>query len=372
MSGLIVVTGLIVVVLALVAYGVASQPRTSGTLGVDARVLSAPLKIDRSPDGIPTVHAGSLDDAWFAIGYVHGQDRLWQLEMNRRIERGQLAEVLGPAALDTDRFLRTLGVARAAAQQYARLDSKTQHALQRYADGVNAAVAATKVLPPEFLMLGFKPGKWEPVDSVAWSIMMAWDLGGNWSTELLRMQLSQTFDTRQIDEILPPLSALPAPVRDYGALYRSLGLTTAQIDSASHVATLFPDIGSGGLGSNNWVLAGSRTASGKPLLANDPHLGLAAPSIWYLARIDAEGLELQGATLPGMPFIVLGRNQYVAWGFTNTNPDVQDLYLERFNPADPNAVLGPRGMESARLVLETIKVKGRPDQALNVRETPRG
>lgn len=371
-AGLGLLSLVILLLLLALGYRFASQSTVSGTIPIGASLISAPVTIARDDNAIPTIRATTLNDAWFALGYAHGQDRLWQLEMNRRIVNGQLAEVLGPAALDTDKFLRTLGVARAAAAQYAKLDPATQQALQRYADGVNAAVAATKVLPPEFLLLGFKPGRWTPADSVGWSIMMAWDLGGNWSTELLRMQLSQTFSVAQIDEILPPLSAPPAAIRDYAALYASLGLTHIASNTLTHLAALFPTIGTGGLGSNNWALAGSRSASGKPLLANDPHLSLAAPAIWYLAKIDADGLQLEGATLPGLPFIVLGRNQYVAWGFTNTNPDVQDLYIERFNPADPNSVLGPQGMESTQLVLETIKVKGQPDVPLNVRISPRG
>jgi penicillin amidase len=363
---------LFILVLLLLAYRVIAQPATSGTVPVDATLLPRAVTVERDRDGIPTIRAQTLDDAWFAMGYVHGQDRLWQLEMNRRIASGQLAEVLGPGAAETDKFLRTLGVARAAKAQFARLDAATQQALRRYADGVNAAAAAVRALPPEFLLLGFRPGVWQPEDSVAWSIMMAWDLGGNWSSELLRLQLAQRLSVAQIDELLPPLSAPPVPIADYAAMYRNLGITAAQADAVASLATAFPEIGSGGLGSNNWVIAGSRTASGKPLLANDPHLSLNVPAIWYLARIEADGLQLQGATLPGLPYIVLGRNQHVAWGFTNTGPDVQDLYLERFNPADPNAVLGPKGLESMQLVLETIRIKGERDLPLNVRISPRG
>jgi penicillin amidase len=358
---------------ALLIYRHVSQPQHSGSIAVtltSGRLADA-VQIERDSWGIPSIRAKSLDDAWFAVGFAHGQDRLWQMEMNRRIANGELAEVLGPSALDSDKFLRTLGVARAAAAQYERLDAATKLAMQRYADGVNAAAAQYKTLPPEFLLVGTRPKPWKPQDSLGWAIMMAWDLGGNWTSELTRMRLSGHLSVPQIEQLLPPISNLPVPTGDYSALYRTLGLQSAQA-AATPLLAMMPSSGIEGLGSNNWVVSGSRTSTGKPLLANDPHLSLNVPAIWYFVRIEAEGLQITGSTLPGLPFVVIGRNQHVAWGVTNTGSDVQDLFIERFNPADPNSVLGPNGLEPTQLVLETIQVKGEKEVPLNVRVSPRG
>jgi penicillin G amidase len=184
-------------------------------------------------------------------------------------------------------------------------------------------------------------------------------------------ELAQKLTVDQINQVMPLLSNPPSAIGDYAALYKSLGLATAMAQTAPLLA-MMPDVGVEGIGSNNWVLHGSRTTSGKPLLANDPHLSLQAPSLWYMAKVEAGGYQLSGGTLPGIPFFPLGRNQFIAWGATNTGSDVQDLFIERFNPADPNSVLGPQGLEPTQLVLETIKIKGEKDLPLNVRYTRRG
>src|SRR5688500_7941466 len=185
--------------------------------------LTAPVEILRDRAGVPHIFAQSERDAQFALGFLHAQDRLWQLEMNRRIAAGRLAEVLGPAALETDRFVRTLGVRRAAQANLERLDAETRAALDAYAAGVNAFLAADPVLPPEFLLLRVRPEPWSALDSLSWLKMMAWDLGGNWRNELLRMQLSRTLRVEGIHEGLPPYPGDPAPAsRDVGGRYRSL------------------------------------------------------------------------------------------------------------------------------------------------------
>jgi penicillin G amidase len=166
--------------IALLMYRFQSLPKTTGEIKVG---IGAQASIARDSDGVPTITAASLNDAWFAMGFAHAQDRLWQLEMQKRIAAGRLSEVLGKATLDTDKFLRTLGVRRTAALQLQKLDEPTQQALQHYAKGVNAGIEQTTgkgILPPEFIVLGVKPEPWEPVDSVAWWLMMSWDLGGNW------------------------------------------------------------------------------------------------------------------------------------------------------------------------------------------------
>jgi penicillin G amidase len=379
---------LVVVFVLLALYRQRSMPLEQGTLRISelmsktgndsanaGSALSAELTIERDADAVPTIRAKSLNDAWFAMGFVHAQERLWQMEMQRRIGAGQLAEILGPSALDTDKFLRTLGIRRTAAVQFAKLDAPTKEALTRYSKGVNTAIAQITrdgMLPPEFQLLRTKPQAWEPEDCVAWSLMMSWDVGSNWTKELSRMQLSQSLSAEQINQVLPLTSSPPVAIRDFVVLYRSLGLTSAQAESTQNLLAMVPRVGVEGIGSNSWVLASSRSTTGKPLLANDPHLSLQAPSLWYLAKIEAQGYSLAGGTLPGLPFIVLGRNQHVAWGFTDTGSDVQDLFLERFNPADPNSVLGPAGLEPTQLVLETIKIKGEKDLPLNVRTTSRG
>jgi penicillin G amidase len=366
---------LVLLIVAVLGYRQLSLPQTTGEIAITAiGGSSAPLsvKIVRDASGVPTIEADNLSDASYAVGFAHAQDRRWQMEMNHRIASGTLSEILGPASLDTDRFLRTLGIARAAAAQAAKFDSDTLAALQRYADGVNAGTQAASARAPEFMLLGIKPTPWTVQDSIGWSLMMAWDLGGNWANEALRMRLAARYTTAQIDQLLPPQSPQPGPLADYPALYKSLGIGDKLASVAPTLLAAMPHIGLAGvegLGSNNWVLHGSRTTTGKPLLANDPHLGLSAPALWYFARIKTPQIELVGATLPGLPSVVLGRNQYVAWGFTNTGPDVQDLYLEKLVPG---GVQGPAGVEAITTVNEIIKVKGQPDINLPVRISARG
>jgi len=339
-----------------------SLPQIEGTVTLSG--LKAPVEIVRDRHGVPHIYANSVDDAYFALGFAHAQDRLWQMEMNRRIGSGRLSEALGAATLDADKFLRTLGVRRAAEATLKALSAEARSQLDAYAAGVNAFLAQRPgPLPPEFLLTGVSPEPWHGADSVAWIKMMAWDLGGNWRSELLRLRLAKKLSTAQIGEFLPPYPGDAAlAIADYGALYR-------QLDASKLAALALPGISESGA-SNNWVMAGSRTASGKPLLANDPHLGLAAPAVWYFAHLSAPGFEVMGATLPGVPGVVLGRNQRIAWGFTNTGPDVQDLYVERVDAA--GQVLAPQGWQKLATRSELIKVKGQADVALTVRESRHG
>lgn len=344
-------------------------PQTDGALQ-----LAGPrgeIRIERDADGIPTVRAQSPEDAAFGLGFVHAQDRLWQLETHRRIGAGRLAEVFGPAALGNDRFLRALGVRRAAAAQWARATPAVRASIEAYAAGVNAFLTqAMKSRPPEFIVLGIHPEAWTPIDSVSWAIMMAWDLGGNWTTELTRMRLALKLPVSRIDELIPPYPGdQPLISTDYAALYRELKVDPKLATQALLAA---PESGIDGVGSNNWVLAGSRTTTGRPLLANDPHLKLSAPALWYFARLDAPGLKVAGATLPGLPVVVLGQNEDIAWGFTNTAPDVQDLYLERLHPDDPLQYETPNGWARFETFEETIKVKGGADVVFTARATRHG
>jgi penicillin G amidase len=361
----------------LLWYRQASLPLHEGR--ITARGLEQKVRIERDAGGVPNVVAASERDASFALGFAHAQDRLWQMEINRRIAGGRLAEILGPAALDADKFLRTIGVRRTAQSIFENLDAEHRELIEAYAAGVNAYLARRGgPLPPEFLLTRAPaPEPWEPADSIGWSLMMAWDLARySHLMELRRLQLAQRFSVAEINDIYPPYPGdAPAATADYADMYRLLGLRrSAQSDSARRdVASLEPGFGEPeGVGSNNWVVAGSRTVSGKPLLANDPHLGLAAPSLWYFAALSAPGLRAIGATLPGLPGVVIGRNDRVAWSFTNTGVDQQDLYLERLHPEDPGRYQTPDGWARFATHIERIRVKGGDDVELTVRRSRHG
>ena len=363
----------VALVAVLGVYGWRALPHMHGEMRLAG--AQAPIRIERDAHGIPTIVASSTHDALFGLGVVHAQDRLWQMETHRRIGAGRTAELFGEPALETDRFLRALGVRHAAAAQWARLPPASREAVQAYTDGVNAVIgSALRARPPEFMLLGLTPEPWEPADSLAWAIMMAWDLGGNWRTELLRLRLALQMPVERINALLPPYpgEAMPATA-DYAALYRALKLDAGDRATAWHeLGDVAPASGVEGVGSNNWVVAGSHTTTGKPLLANDPHLKLSAPALWYFARLQAPGLKVAGATMPGLPLVVLGQNEHVAWGFTNTGPDVQDLYIEQLDPGDPTQVRTPQGWARLDSRRETIKVKGRPDVAITVRQSRHG
>jgi penicillin G amidase len=243
--------------------------------------LGAAVEILRDGYGVPHIFARSERDAHFALGFVHAQDRLWQLEMSRRVAAGRLSEVVGRGGLETDRFMRTLGARRAAQANLAHLDDETRAALDAYAAGVNAFLAARPVLPPEFLLLRVAPEPWSPADSISWAKMMAWDLGGNWRNELLRMHLARTLPLARIHEFLAPYPGDASPeIRDLKSLYESLEREPPRIAHGSDPDFSDPDAAAG---SNSWAVSAARSASGKPMLANDPHLGLTAPPVWYLA-----------------------------------------------------------------------------------------
>ena len=359
--------------LALGWYARQALPRTEGAMALAG--AQAEVRIERDEHGIPTIVAASAHDAYFGLGVVHAQDRLWQLETHRRIGAGRLAELFGEPALEADRFLRALGVRRAAAEQWKALPPASRAVVQAYTDGINAVIRQElRARPPEFLLLGAHPEPWDPVDSIAWSIMMAWDLGGNWTTEVLRLRLALKMPVAQIDVLLPPYPGeAPLATADYAQIFRSLKLDAGDRATAwQALPDIAPPSGVEGVGSNNWVVAGSRSATGQPLLANDPHLKLSSPALWYFARLQAPGLKVAGATLPGLPMVVLGQNEHIAWGFTNTGPDVQDLYIEQLDPGDPTQVRTPDGWARLETVREVIRVKGRPDVDFVARRSRHG
>lgn len=365
--GLGVLVGLIIIVLAGGYFWLRSSlPTVDGTIEIAG--LDGPVEVVRDADAVPHIFAGTARDAYFTMGFVHAQDRLWQMEFQRRIGAGRLSEVMGERTLSIDKFLRTVGVYRIAEQNYAALDAQAKGAYDAYAAGVNAYLAQhSGAWPLEFVVLGHTPEPWRPADSLVWIKMMAWDLAGNFRDELMRAELAKRLSPAKIAQLWPPYPA-DGPV----ALEAALSPPELPTLPWHEMLAALPPAPPAGMGSNNWVLSGRHTESGMPLLANDPHLGLSVPSLWYLAHLSAPGLEIIGATLPGLPAPVLGRNKNFAWGFTNTNPDVQDLFIERIDPGDPAKYLTPAGSEAFTTREETIRVKDGQDVVLNVRETRHG
>ena len=318
--------------------------------------ISGGVDILRDGRGIPRILARSDGDAYFALGFVHAQDRLWQMEVMRRLGAGRLAEILGPRGLASDRFMRTLGVYRLAQEQARNLDGETAAVLAAYAAGVNAWLAAHEgALPPEFVALRLGPEPWRPADSLVWVKIMALRLSGNWRDELFRARLAGRLTAERIAELWPG---------------HPPGAPAGAAASPPAGATGLPGRPRGA--SNGWVVAGALTATGKPLLANDPHLGFGAPVLWYLARLQAPGLHLAGATVPGLPFTIIGHNRHIAWGISSTQTDMQDLFTESIDPADSGRYLVPGGSRPFATRREVIAVKGSDDVVLTVRETRHG
>jgi penicillin G amidase len=353
---------LILAVLGAYFYLRMSLPKMSGSLTVPG--LQDSVEITRDKNAVPHIYAKNQADVYFALGYVHAQDRLWQMEFQRRVGAGRLAEVVGEAALETDKFLRTLSVYHYAEATIPNLNAETRGVLESYVAGVNAYLQnRSGPLPPEFLVLRHAPEPWTVTDVLVWAKMMAWDLSGNWDDEILRARMTERLSPEQIAELWPPYPGdAPLILPDFSALYKGLDL------EALYAVSPKPE--PPGAGSNNWVLAGSKTVTGQPLLANDPHLGLGAPSLWYFAHLSAPDLEVMGATLPGTPAVLLGRTNKIAWGFTNTGPDVQDMFLEQLN--DTGQYLTPDGYQDFETRQEVIKVKDKPDVELTVRISRHG
>ena len=389
-AGAVVLVLLIALLAAFLWYRQSSLPVQQGEVTVLG--LGAAVQIQRDAHAIPTLRAGSEADALFGLGFVHAQERLWQMDFNRRIAQGRLAELVGASGLDIDRMTRTLGLRAAAARLLESMDAETRRLLDAYVAGVNAALdTRSGPLPPEFLLTGAPaPPPWTAADSMGWAMLMALDLGQDWRDELARLRLAATFSLDEINDLRPPPgSASVVPTADYPALYRLMGLfdsslpaptssrtaVSSLLDEATRLAALPALAGLGvgeSLGSNAWVVAGRLSASGKPLLANDPHLALTTPSIWFLAQLDAPGLKVSGATLPGLPWVMLGRNERVAWGATSLHGDGADLYIERLHPTDPSQYQTPEGWARFDERSEVIKVRGGNEVALTVRSTRHG
>lgn len=366
-----------------------SHPQTSGTLQLSG--LVHPVTIVRDAYGVPHIYADTAHDLFMAQGYAHAQDRLWQMEFNRHVGHAQLAELFGADLVDEDTFLRTLGTPRAAQRDLENTNPQTLAYLDAFAQGVNAYIHSHQDnLPVEFILLGTKPADWKPLDTLVWAKVMAYDLGGNYDQELLRAALKQEAGEDALATLMPPYPAggpfiIPEEVKSF----------TRSASRTQNVATNIPDIGKPkfgklialnemfgvldeGIGSNNWVVDGSKTTTGKPLLANDPHLGIQMPAVWYMNALhcttvsDACPFNVAGYSFPGVPGVVIGHNDRIAWGVTNTNPDVQDLYIEKINPANPNQYEYMGKWEDMEFDNEVIKVKGAPDVSVQVKVTRHG
>ncbi|WP_260857323.1 penicillin acylase family protein [Microbacterium sp. 1.5R] len=413
-----VVAAAIVVIAVAAAFFVTwtiqrSFPQTDGELSLDGLQAEAPVQRDAS--GVPTITADSSHDLFFAQGFVHAQDRFFEMDFRRHVTAGRVAEMFGESQAGTDAFLRTLGWRKVAEEEVAQMDAVTLGYYEAYAEGVNAYLAARSgsELSLEYAVLGiqnpdYAPEPWEPADSVAWLKAMAWDLRGNVEDETERALLSARLadggaDAAQLDTtldqlyppypfdenpvIVPTISTVP--VLDTGAEPAGFSpspadpelqqaITTVDWTAASDVieaaSLLVGDVGEG-IGSNSWVVSGDLTGSGMPLLANDPHLGASLPSVWYQVQLRCAEVseecpfDVGGFSFSGLPGIVIGHNQHVAWGFTNLTTDVTDLYVERLEGDQywRDGVLVPLDERT-----ETIRVAGGDDIELTIRSTGHG
>ncbi len=357
--------GLVLVVAAGVAVALVWQTIPGEKPLRALRGLSAPVDVVFDTDGVPRLRAGSEIDAAAALGYLHARDRLFQMDMTRRAAAGERAEVVGTAGLPSDRLMRTLGVRQSAEADLAGLDTETRAVLEAYAAGVNAWIDGHgRFSGPEYLALG-APRPWAAVDCLLWGKMMGLYLSGNWRAELARAGL---------------LARLPAPVveglwpNDSGGAGRpEARLDPALGDTATRLAALLPTFPDPftlpASASNAWAVDASHSATGAPLLAGDPHLGFAMPGTWYLARIELPDRVLAGATAPGLPFLVLGHNGRIAWTFTTTGADTQDLFVEVPQGDGYATPDGPKPFSTRR---ETILVRGGGREELTVRITRHG
>lgn len=349
----------------------ASVPQTAGRLELPG--LQAPVTVYRDQQGIPHIQAETLVDAYTAQGFVTAQDRLFQMEMARRLVSGRLAEVVGQPAVDSDKWFRTLGLDRFGTGSFALYPADVRSYLAAYAAGVNAFISRGN-LPPEFTLLGFRPAPWTPEDTLAVGKYMGYMLAGNWRDEIDRLLIRQRAGEAAARELLPVYPAEAPTILGEGAGNAAPAAAAPEADldwEALLAATaLAPDPHNG---SNNWALAGTRTYSGQPILAGDPHLSIAIPSQWYGTHLTVPGaLNVIGTTVPGVPGITSGHNGAVAWSMTSLIGDSIDLYIEKRNPANPLEFAYGGGFEQAKVRKETIAVKGGEPIALEVVETRHG
>ncbi|MGI8314120.1 penicillin acylase family protein [Halobacillus mangrovi] len=338
-----------------------SLPEVEGEVLLEG--LQKPVEVTRDGDGVPHIEAENSQDLFKAQGYVQAQDRLFQMELARRQASGTLSEVVGEATVNQDKYFRTLGLRRAAERSLKVYSEDAVNILQAYADGVNAYIKEAKEenrLPPEFALMGISPDPWTPIDSLTIGKYMAFDLGGHWERQAFNYYLMSQFPEEKAYELFPTYPKAAPTILDESEV----------VDvAASFEDVILPHEFNG---SNNWVVSGDRTASGAPMLADDPHLGLATPSIWYQMHLRSPELNVSGVIFAGIPGIILGHNDNVAWGVTNVGPDVQQLYLEKRNPENPHQFLFEEKWEQAKVYEEPIQVKDGETIDYEVVETRHG
>ena len=373
---LLAIVGILVLVLAVVLAGIGTWmvrrpwPKVDGSITVPG--LTAPVEVVRDKWGVPHIYAESEHDLVYAQGFVHAQDRLWQMEFNRRIGSGTLSAILGDSTLDIDLFMRTLGLRRAAEKDWALIGADMRALLSAYADGVNAYIGSHHDrLPLEFTILGVDPEPWTAVDSLTWGKVMAFNLGGNYDYELLRARIVAELGTDAAQSLLPPYSS-GAPVIVPAGAGNYTWLKGVDVSISSGVASLLGHSETG-VGSNNWVVSGSRTATGQPLIADDMHLGLNMPSVWYENSLHGGRFDVAGYSFPGVPLIIVGHNSNIAWAVTNLPVDVQDLYIEKLDDRiNPKAHEFMGQWETLTIIPETIEVKDSEPVVVEVKVTRHG
>ncbi len=366
-------------------------PQTTGTLQVKG--LDSTVSVLRDSWGVPHITGDDVHDVAFAEGYVTAQDRLFQMEFNRRVAQGRLAEMFGAgeddSILDTDILLRTLDLYGAARFEEANLDARTLEMLTAYSDGVNAFLDSHQnSLPLEFTILGITPQKWTPLDSLAYGRVVALSLDSTWGTKYSRAMVTNKVGPLiasalfpQYPSTNPTLFASPgtaAPPQESGAsskasspdaVEETVALSPNLLEGTAFLRQILGDVRDA-LGSNDWVVDGTHTTTGKPLLANDPHLGIRMPSVWYEVALRGGGLDEIGFTFPGEPGIVVGHNDYIAWGVTNVDADNTDLYLENLDPTNhPGQYLYDRAWEPLQVRQQVIHIRGGGSKTITISST---
>ncbi|MDN3451630.1 penicillin acylase family protein [Planococcus sp. APC 3906] len=362
-----IVGGLVVLAVAALifvnVYIGKSSPQVEGEMVVS--VLDGGATVTRDEIGVPHIEAETDADLYRAQGFVQAQDRLFQMDLSRRQASGRLAEVVGAAAVDRDKFFRAFSLRNAAEKSWSGYEPQAQQVLEWYAEGVNAFMEQAKKdgkLSYEFALLGYEPEPWTPVDSLTIGKFMAYDLGGHWSSLAIRHWALNEFPEDKAKEIF-----IKYP-EDAPSIIAANKKQPVQVAGQFDASVIPPEFN----GSNNWVVSGDKTASGLPLLADDPHLGLSTPSIWYQMHLKSPEQNVSGVIFAGIPGIILGHNEKIAWGVTNVGPDVQDLYIETPNPEDPTQFLYDGKWEQAEIRNEPIKVKDGETEDFEVAVTRHG
>lgn len=366
--GVVVIAAAAAILLARRRWLLSSLPRVKGRL--DAAGISSPVTISRDRVGIPHIDATRMEDAAYAMGVVHAQDRLWQLDLTRRVALGRVAEFAGAEGIGIDRLVRRVGLHRIANEEAQLLAPGEHRMLDAYAAGVNSVIDSDRPLPLEFRLIKTKPEHWEPMHTIACSKLLALGLSLNWDAERQRLELLRALGPEKaakLDLVYP--HANPTILADTAR--RTAGFAEDKAAAMFREAARWLPSMAGA--SNSWVVAGSRTVSGRPMLCNDPHLSPSVPSVWYSAHIRAgSDFEAAGVTMPGLPFVVIGHNRRIAWGFTNSFADCQDLVIEEFDAPPALRYRTERGYEPTRLIREIIRVKDSSDEIEEVVVTRHG